>query len=180
MMETTTEQKIERKLWEVQDRYAFNPLLVPFEEEGMYGGSSEHIKNERTNLFNRMGDQYWFVGSASKHLARVVLDDPNRNGQTPASQGAIIYWGSFTVYNQNRPIIDGKIWQAIPWRKTAVRREFPKFLDLLMEEDRENMQENDRKIIEVIAKYRESVEEFYRLEEIRRQRLEAQIQNGSS
>ena len=160
-------------MWKIEDGYVFNPLIKHWNEVSDFGGFCEHIQNERVNLFNRYGEDYWFIGSASKHLVKLNLEDPD---YVPGSviktpERSLLYWGTFAIYKSNEPILDGTIWQAIPFLK---HKEFPQFLDLLMGQDRQQRRIIDNQLQEIIEKYNKSFREFNQLEKIRNERKTAQ------
>ncbi|MEK6881777.1 MAG: hypothetical protein AABY22_19320 [Nanoarchaeota archaeon] len=148
--------------YNLEDGYLLNPLIPSWWEESGLGGSCKHLKNERINLFNRTGDKYLLAGSASKHLVEIVLDDPNNPDRKDKDfVKSLLYFGNFVIYNQNVPILDGRIWNAIPFPN---HQEFPHFLDLLIGKGRVKNNQTDAEIIKVMEKYRESLAYYQSLE----------------
>ena len=157
------------KEFRVRDGYIYNPLITIWTEESRLGGSSDYIRDLKVNLFQRFGEHFWTVGSASKHLINLAYDNPENKGDQQERKPSLLYWGNLTIYQNNIPILSGaQILQAIPFNSGRI---IP-FLDLLFKNERRNGRDIDEIAKLVIERYNESLEYADRLREVRRIKTE--------
>ncbi|MDO8467955.1 MAG: hypothetical protein Q7S56_03360 [Nanoarchaeota archaeon] len=139
---------------ELKSGYIYNPLIPHWDEEKPNSRSGEcyHIKNERVNLFNAHGISYLFVGSASKHLIKLKLNSMNGASEDYSPKRSLLWWGTFAIYANNQPILDGIVWQAIDFPN---HDRFPEFQRILI--GNQSPDNTDKRIEEVMKKYEESI-----------------------